>query len=85
MLKSFILCVISILFVYGVICFFVRRPDSTYIIKTLNDENSIEGKLRLAMPKNREIIVVDLGSNDDTLKIVRKMMRDYPIIKLIEN
>ncbi len=85
MLKSFVLCVVSILFVYGFICFFIERPKSTYIIRTLNDENSIEGKLRLAMLNNSEIIVVDLGSNDDTLKIIRKMMIDYPIIKLIEN
>ncbi len=85
MLKSFILCIVLIIFVYGFICFFIRRSKSTYIIRTLNDENSIEGKLRLAMLKNSEVIVIDLGSTDDTLQIVRKMIKDYPIIKLIEN
>ena len=78
---SFILCVISIIFVYS----FIKRPKSTYIIRTLNDENSIEGKLRLAMLKNSEIIVIDSGSTDDTLEIVKKMKKDYPIITLIEN
>ncbi len=78
---SFILCVISIIFVYS----FINRPKSTYIIRTLNDENSIEGKLRLAMLKNSEIIVIDSGSTDDTLEIVKKMKKDYPIITLIEN
>lgn len=78
---SFILCVFSIIFVYS----FIKRPKSTYIIRTLNDENSIEGKLRLAMLKNSEIIVIDSGSTDDTVEIVKKMKKDYPIVTLIEN
>lgn len=81
MLKYFILCIVSIIFIYSLI----RKPEGTHIIRTLNDENSIEVKLRLAMLKNSEIIVIDSGSTDDTLKIVEKMKKDYPFIKLIEN
>ena len=86
MLKSFILCIFSIFFVYGVICFLLglKKEKGIHIIKTLNDENSIEVKLRLAMLKYDEIWVVDLGSCDDTPEIVKKMMADYKKIKLIK-
>ena len=84
MLKSFVLCVISIFFVFGVISFLLKCPKTTYVIKTLNDENSIESKLRLAMFQYNEIIVVDLGSTDDTLKIVEKMVKDYEDIIILK-
>ena len=86
MLKSFILCLFSIFSVYGFICFLLefRKERGIHIIKTLNDENSIEAKLRLAMLRYDEIWVFDLGSSDDTLEIVKKMMSDYKTIKLLK-
>lgn len=86
MLKSFILCLFSIFFIYGVICFLFgfRKEKGIHIIKTLNDEDNIEAKLRLAMLKYDEIWVIDLGSSDDTLEIVKKMIEDYKTIRLLE-
>ena len=88
-MKSFILCLFSIFFIYGVISFlftiknigFASKP---YIMKTHNEESSIEGRLRFALMRRCEIIVIDLGSTDDTKDIVKKMARDYPCISLIE-
>ena len=43
-----------------------------------------EAKLRLAMLEYNEIIVVDSGSSDDTLKIIKKLAADYENIIIIE-
>ena len=86
MIKSLFLCLFSIFFIYGLISFILtaRNPSSTYIIKTFNDEKSIEMKLRIALMQKKKIIVIDSGSTDDTIKIVKKMEQDYPLITLIE-
>ena len=86
MIKSLFLCLFSVFFIYGLISFIftAKNPSSTYIIKTFNDEKTIEIKLRIALKQKKEIIVVDLGSSDDTIKIVNKMAQDYPLITLIE-
>ena len=34
--------------------------------------------------QKKKIIVIDSGSTDDTIKIVKKMEQDYPLITLIE-
>lgn len=86
MIKSIILCVVSIFFIYGLINFMctLKCPKTTYIIKTLNDQNTIEAKLRLLLMKSYEIVVIDLGSTDDTKTIIKKMINNYPCISLIE-
>ena len=84
MIKSFILCVISIFFVYGLISFLFKIKTTSYIIRTFNEQDTIEGRLRLALFRNCEIIVIDSGSTDDTKQIVKKMAIDYPNIILIE-
>ena len=85
MIKSLVLCIISIFFIYGLIYFlFNASSEKAYIIKTYNNQDSIEGILRLTLTKNNTIIVIDLGSTDDTKKIVKKMATDYPNILLIE-
>ena len=81
---SFILCVISIFFVYGLISFLFKIKTTSYIIRTFNEQDTIEGRLRLALFRNCEIIVIDSGSTDDTKQIVKKMAIDYPNIILIE-
>ena len=84
MIKSFFLCIISIFFVYGLISFLFKIKTSSYIIRTFNEQDTIEGRLRLALLHNCEIIVIDSGSTDDTKQIVKKMAMDYPNIILIE-
>ena len=85
-MKSLFLCLFSIFFIYGLISFILiaKNPSSTYIIKTLNNEKSIEVKLRIALMQKKKIIVIDLGSTDDTLKIAKKLAQDYPSISIIE-
>lgn len=86
MIKSLFLCLFSIFFIYGLISFMLtaKTPLSTYIIKTLNNEKSIEMKLRIALMHKKKIIVIDFGSTDETLKIAKKMAQDYPSISIIE-
>lgn len=89
MIKSFVLCIVSIFFIYGLILFLFQMKNSvssepTYIIRTYNDQDTIEGTIRLALMKNCIIIVIDSGSTDDTKEIVKKMVTDYPNIILIE-
>ena len=85
-MKSLFLCLFSIFFIYGLISFILiaKNPSYTYIIKTLNNEKSIEVKLRIALMQKKKIIVIDLGSTDDTLKIAKKLAQDYPSISIIE-
>ena len=86
MIKSIILCLFSIFFIYGLINFMctLKYPKTTYIIKALNNQDTIEAKLRLKLMRNCEIVVIDSGSTDDTKKIIKKMIQDYPCISLIE-
>ncbi len=91
MLESFVLCLLSIFAVFGILsmiaCFMTKSvKKSPVVISTYNDEEKIETKLRLAMIKNPDvdIIVVDLGSSDDTEKIVKTMSVKYPCIRFIE-
>ena len=86
MIKSLCLCLFSMFFIYGLISFIftAKNPSSTYIIKTFNDDKTIEMKLRIALSQKKEIIVIDSGSTDDTVKIVKRMAQNYPLITLIE-
>lgn len=67
------------------------KSDGIYmIIATKNQENKIEGFLRTILFRIlygkeemvKDIMVVDLGSTDDTIKILHKMEEDYPYIKV---
>lgn len=60
------------------------RPKVSLVIPTWNEENTIEGKLKNTLaidyPRNKlEIIVIDSGSRDKTVEIVKRFKR----VKLI--
>ena len=91
MLKSFILCILCVFAVFGLFCMSVLYMTKSaqkvpIIICTYNDEDEIEAKLRLEMVKNpgSDIIVVDLGSQDETEKIVRTLCLKYGYIRFIQ-
>ena len=83
MLKIFLLCFFV---ACAVICLLpkLKKENEIHIITTMNDEDNIESRLRLAMLKYDKILVIDSGSSDDTLEIVKKMATDYDVIKMKE-
>ena len=69
------------------------KADGIYLIVAVkNQENKIEGFLRTLLfrilygkeENINEILVTDLGSNDDTTEIVKKIEEDYNIIKVVD-
>ena len=68
------------------------KSDGIYIIiAAKNQENKIEGFLRTILFRLiygkeelvKEVIVTDLDSTDNTMKILTKLSRDYDCIKVI--
>ncbi len=74
------------------ICTYTKlKSDGIYmIIATKNQEQKIEGFLRTLLFRLiygkeeliKDVIVTDLGSKDDTEKILNKLSKDYDCIKL---
>ena len=67
------------------------KSDGIYvIIATKNQENKIEGFLRTLLFRImygkeecvKDVIVTDLNSSDDTMKILEKLSKDYDNIKV---
>lgn len=67
------------------------KSDGIYIIiATKNQENKIEGFLRTILFRLiygkeefvKDIIITDLDSSDDTMKILNKLSKDYKEIKV---
>ncbi len=63
---------------------------ASILIPVLNEENFIENCLLSIISKTRdisemEIIIIDGGSEDNTLAIIQNLMRQYPYIKLLHN
>ena len=67
------------------------KSDGIYvIIATKNQENKIEGFLRTFLFRImygkeecvKDVIVTDLNSTDDTIKILNKLSKDYESIKV---
>lgn len=67
------------------------KSDGIYlIIATKNQENKIEGFLRTMLFRImygkeecvKDVIVTDLNSSDDTMKILEKLSKDYDNIKV---
>ena len=74
------------------ICTYTKlKSDGIYlIIATKNQEERIEGFLRMLIFRLlygkeefiKDIIVADLDSTDDTMKILTKLSKDYDCIKI---
>lgn len=63
---------------------------ASILIPVLNEENFIENCLLSVISRTRdisemEILIVDGGSEDNTLAIIQNLMRQYPYIKLLHN
>ena len=68
------------------------KSDGIYvIIAAKNQENKIEGFLRTILFRImygkeecvKDVIVTDLNSSDDTMKILEKLSKDYDGIKVV--
>lgn len=68
------------------------KSDGIYIIiAAKNQENKIEGFIRTLLFRLiygkeefvKEVIVTDLDSTDDTMKILTKLSRDYDCVKAV--
>ena len=68
------------------------KSDGIYIIiATKNQENKIEGFLRTMLFRImygkeecvKDVIITDLDSTDDTMKILEKLSKDYSEIKVV--
>ena len=72
--------------------FYAKKNNTiSLVIPTLNEEDTIEYILKKVLDElNKdykiidEIIVIDGGSTDDTVKIVRQLIFQYPILQLID-
>ena len=62
------------------------KPEISIIIRTYNEERLIETTIRKVeeqTPKHFEIIVLDSESTDKTLKIIKKLKKEFPNIRLL--
>ncbi len=91
MLKNFVLCMMSVMAVFGFLCavfllFNDRLKKPPCVITVYNGEEEIEGLLRCAMLKypRSEIYVADMGSTDETVKIIKRMSERYSRIKTVK-
>lgn len=67
-----------------------RKYETSYVLAILNAERTLEECLNSIFsqeyPREKyEVIIVDGGSNDKTLEIVKKFMKKYKNIRLIHN
>lgn len=85
MINLFIICSLSIIFAMRLFMLMSEKykyRKKIYIIKTLNDEENIEVRLRLGLLKYNEIIICDCGSTDRTKEIITEMSEKYGQIVL---
>lgn len=64
-----------------------KYPSVAITIPCFNEQKTLRGTvlslLALEYPKNRlEIIIVDDGSTDNTLKVAKKLQREFPQVKV---
>ncbi len=67
--------------------------DMYILIAVKNQENSIEGIVRSIVFKNiyhknenlfNNIIIADMGSTDDTLRILKKLSNEYSFLRVVD-
>lgn len=71
----------------------LERTGNTYTVMTVcNQEDCIEGMVRAAVWRSlsqnggrqvQDIVVVDLGSEDETVDILRKLEREYEFVHVM--
>ena len=76
--------------IYYILTYTNLKSDGIYLIVAVkNQENQIEGFLRTVLFRMiygkeemiKQILIADLGSTDETTKIVEKIGKDYDYIK----
>ena len=88
-MANFIILGAVVIFVSIVLWEVFRCTDAKNIpivIGVYNKEDKIEGILRDMIKKypNTDIITVDYGSTDETVKIIKLIQRDYPALTLVD-
>lgn len=82
----FIVAILMLLFV-AVFFLSIRKTvkSKPVVVSVINCEESVECELRKKIKDNpnSQIIAVDMGSTDDTLKILKKLSLDYEGIRVI--
>jgi len=64
-----------------------RKYDISVLIPAYNEQDTIEGTVKAVLSsryKLKEVIVLNDGSKDNTAKIVRKLMKKYKILKILD-
>ena len=87
-MSEFIFVVTILIILFVLIAFFSIRKtmkNVPVVVGASDCENTIECKLRKIIKSNPgcDIVVVDFGSRDDTLEIVKKLSFDYECIRII--
>lgn len=95
-MSAVIMIVLSFFAVYGMLqmiaktCFKARREKSGAffihrVVGVLNSQETVEGMIRsLAWEDIREeVIAVDMGSEDDTLKILERLEKEYDFLHVM--
>lgn len=85
---GFICLLLTIFKLIGRKKYFVEKANLVLLVN--DQEQSIEGMVREAMESkfvrniaiNGSFIIVDMGSKDDTLKILRKLENQFPLVEV---
>ena len=85
----FVICAIVfwVVLFFGVMIWSIRKTanNKSVVVTFYNCEDTVENDLRRLIKSNPKsgIVIVDLGSRDETLKIIKKIAYEYENIKVI--
>ena len=84
----FVCTIIFLIIIFLIILFWSIKKsfkNVPVVISVSNCEDRVEYELRKAIKENPgcDIVVVDLGSSDDTTEIIKKFSLDYSFVKVI--
>ena len=72
---------------FGVMIWSIRKTakNESVVVTFYNCEDRVENDLRMLIKSNPQssLVIVDLGSEDETLKIIKKIACEYENIKVI--